>query len=160
MGRDKDSLKKRSRICSNWEEDFSAQISTWIKPELLMWAQQQQMTKKTSWPDFQHKKAGDRYGRDAAYVKTGRRIDSCGTARRPGKMRLAWFWKTTQAHLSERKDWVHWKKQGGRPTEMSSWKKAGWCLTEWKALEKSIVARIVREPELGLLNPSEINWKR
>ena len=31
------------------------------------------------------------------------------------------------------------------------------CQTESKALEKSIVARIVREPGLGLLNPSEMD---
>ena len=34
--------------------------------------------------------------------------------------------------------------------------KAG-CQTESKALEKSIVDRIVRDPGLGLLNPSEMN---
>ena len=31
------------------------------------------------------------------------------------------------------------------------------CQTESKALKKSIVARIVREPGLGLLNPSEMD---
>ena len=31
------------------------------------------------------------------------------------------------------------------------------CQTESKALEKSIVKRIVREPGLGLLNPSEMD---
>ena len=36
------------------------------------------------------------------------------------------------------------------------WKRAG-CRTESKALEKSIVDRIVREPGLGLLNPSEMD---
>ena len=39
---------------------------------------------------------------------------------------------------------------------MSLWKRAG-CQTESKALEKSIVDRIVREPGLGLLNQSEID---
>ena len=34
---------------------------------------------------------------------------------------------------------------------MSLWKRAG-CQTESKALEKSMVDRIVREPGLGLLN--------
>ena len=38
---------------------------------------------------------------------------------------------------------------------MSLWKRAG-CHTDSKAFEKSIVARIVREPGLGLLNP----WSR
>ena len=33
------------------------------------------------------------------------------------------------------------------------------CQTELKALEKSIVARIVREPDLGLLNPSILTKK-
>ena len=42
---------------------------------------------------------------------------------------------------------------------MSLWKRAG-CQTESKALEKSIVDRIVREPGLGLLNPSEMDWER
>ena len=42
------------------------------------------------------------------------------------------------------------------PAEMSLWKRAG-CQTESKALEKSIVERIVREPGLGLLNPSEMD---
>ena len=36
------------------------------------------------------------------------------------------------------------------------WKRAG-CQTESKALEKSIVDRIVRKPGLGLLNPSEMD---
>ena len=36
------------------------------------------------------------------------------------------------------------------------WKRAG-CQTESKALEKSIVDRIVREPGLGLLNPSKMD---
>ena len=39
---------------------------------------------------------------------------------------------------------------------MSSWKRAG-CQTELKALEKSIVERIIREPGLGLLGPSEMD---
>ena len=39
---------------------------------------------------------------------------------------------------------------------MSLWKRAE-CKTESKALEKSIVERIVREPGLGLLNPSEMD---
>ena len=37
---------------------------------------------------------------------------------------------------------------------MSLWKRAG-CQTESKALEKSIVDRIVREPGLGLSNPEK-----
>ena len=41
-----------------------------------------------------------------------------------------------------------------RPVEISLWKRVG-CQTESKAFEKSIVATIVREPGLGLLNPSE-----
>ena len=43
-----------------------------------------------------------------------------------------------------------------RPAEMSLLKRAG-CQTESKALEKSIVDRIVQEPSLGLLNPSEMD---
>ena len=39
---------------------------------------------------------------------------------------------------------------------MSLSKKAK-CQTELKALEKSIVQRIVREPGLGLLNPPEMD---
>ena len=39
---------------------------------------------------------------------------------------------------------------------MSIWKKAG-CQTESKAFEKSMVERIVQEPGLGLLNPSEMD---
>ena len=39
---------------------------------------------------------------------------------------------------------------------MSLWKRAG-CQTESKAFEISIVERIVREPGLGLLNPSEMD---
>ena len=42
---------------------------------------------------------------------------------------------------------------------MSLWKRSG-CQTESKALEKSIVDRIVREPGLGLLNPSEMDRER
>ena len=42
---------------------------------------------------------------------------------------------------------------------MSLWKRAG-CQTESKAFEKSIVDRIVREPGLGLLNPSKMDWER
>ena len=42
---------------------------------------------------------------------------------------------------------------------MSLWKRAG-CQTESKALEKSIVERIVQEPGLGLLNPSEMDRER
>ena len=42
---------------------------------------------------------------------------------------------------------------------MSLWKRAG-CQTESKAFEKSIVARIVREPTLGLLNLSEMDRER
>ena len=38
---------------------------------------------------------------------------------------------------------------------MSLWKRAR-RQTESKALEKSIVARVVREPSLGLLDPSEM----
>ena len=43
-----------------------------------------------------------------------------------------------------------------RPAEISLWKRAG-CQTESKALEKSIVNRIVREHGLGLLNPFEMD---
>ena len=90
---------------------------------------------------------------------TGPRTDPCGTPRRTRKERLLWFWKTTEARLSERKDWVQRAKQGGKPAEISLWKREG-CQTESKALEKSIVARIVQEPGLGLLNPSEMDWER
>ena len=46
--------------------------------------------------------------------------------------------------------------QGGRPVEISLWKRAG-CQTELKALEKLIVVRVVGEPSLGLLNPFEMD---
>ena len=46
--------------------------------------------------------------------------------------------------------------QNRAPAEISLWKRAG-CQTESIAFEKSIVARIVREPGLGLLNPSEMD---
>ena len=36
------------------------------------------------------------------------------------------------------------------------WKRAG-CQTESTAFEKSILVKIVRQPSLGLLNPSEMN---
>ena len=62
---------------------------------------------------------------------------------------------TTQARLSERKDWVQRAKQGEKPAKISLWKRAG-CQTESKALEKS-VDRIVREPNPGLSNPSEMD---
>ena len=39
---------------------------------------------------------------------------------------------------------------------MSLWKRAG-CQTESNAFEKSIVERIVWEPSLGLLYPSEMD---
>ena len=39
---------------------------------------------------------------------------------------------------------------------MSLWKRVG-CQTESKAVEKSIVDWIVREPGLGLLNPFEMD---
>ena len=42
---------------------------------------------------------------------------------------------------------------------MSLWKRTG-CQTESKALEKSIAASIVREPDLGLLNPSEMDGEK
>ena len=42
---------------------------------------------------------------------------------------------------------------------MSLPKRAG-RQTESKAFEKSIVARIVREPGLGLLNPTEMDRER
>ena len=42
------------------------------------------------------------------------------------------------------------------PAEMSLWKRAG-CETETKTFEKSIVARVNREPRLGLLNSSEMD---
>ena len=42
---------------------------------------------------------------------------------------------------------------------MSLWKRAG-RQTESKASEKSIVDRIVREPGLGLLNPSEMDLRK
>ena len=48
------------------------------------------------------------------------------------------------------------KARRERPVEMSLWKRAG-CQTESKALQKSIVERIVRDPALGLLNPSEMD---
>ena len=41
---------------------------------------------------------------------------------------------------------------------MNLWKRAG-CQTESKAFEKSIAERIVREPGLGLLDPSEMDKK-
>ena len=63
---------------------------------------------------------------------------------------------TTQTRLSEKKDRVQRAKQGERPAEISLWKRAG-CQTESKAVEKSVVERIVREPGLGLLNPSEMD---
>ena len=47
-------------------------------------------------------------------------------------------------------------EKGGMPAVIVLWKRAG-CQTESKALEKSIVDRIVREPDLGLLNPSEMD---
>ena len=43
-----------------------------------------------------------------------------------------------------------------REAEISLWKRAG-CQTESKAFQESIVDRIVREPGLGLLNPSEMD---
>ena len=46
-------------------------------------------------------------------------------------------------------------KEGGQP-DRSLWKRVG-CQIESKALEKSIVDRIVREPSLGLLNSSELD---
>ena len=66
------------------------------------------------------------------------------------------FCHCNKACLSERKDWVQRAKQGGRPAEISFWKRAG-CQTESKALEKSIVERIVREPGLGLLNSTKMD---
>ena len=42
---------------------------------------------------------------------------------------------------------------------MSLWKRAG-CKTESKALAKSIVKRIAREPGMRLLNPSEMDRER
>ena len=42
---------------------------------------------------------------------------------------------------------------------MSLWKSVG-SQTESKALEKSIVEKIVREPGLGFLNPLEMDRKR
>ena len=39
---------------------------------------------------------------------------------------------------------------------MSLWKRAG-CQTESKAFLKSTVERIVQEPSLGLLDPSQID---
>ena len=42
---------------------------------------------------------------------------------------------------------------------MSLWKRVG-CQIESKAFKKSIVDGIVREPGLGLLNPSEIDRER
>ena len=41
---------------------------------------------------------------------------------------------------------------------MSFWKRAG-CQKESKALEKSMVARIVQEPSLGLLTLILLEWK-
>ena len=54
-----------------------------------------------------------------------------------------------------RKIRVQQAEQGGRPAEMSLWKRAGYQ-TELKAFEKSIVERIVLEPGLGLLNSFEM----
>ena len=93
---------------------------------------------------------------DEREKSTGPRTDPCGT---PQKERPLWFSKTTQARLSERKDWVQRAKQERRPAKMSLWKRVG-CQTESKALKKSIVDRIIREPGLGLLNPSEMGWDR
>ena len=57
------------------------------------------------------------------------------------------------------KHWVQRAKQEGRPAEMSLWKRAG-CQAEPKAFKRSIAARIVREPGLGWLNPSEMDWAK
>ena len=46
-------------------------------------------------------------------------------------------------------------KEEGQPKSVCG--KGQGCQTESKALEKSIVERIVREPGLGLLNPSEMD---
>ena len=45
-----------------------------------------------------------------------------------------------------------------RASEMSLSTRVG-CQTELKALEKSIVARIIREPGLGLLSSSEMDYE-
>ena len=72
------------------------------------------------------------------------------------KERLLWF---TQARPLEKKDWLQRAKQERRTLEMSLWKRAGYQ-TESKAFEKSLVALIVRDPDLGLLNSSKRDWTR
>ena len=46
-------------------------------------------------------------------------------------------------------------KEGGQPKRVYG-KERG-CQTESKVFEKSIVDRIVQEPDLGLLNPSKMD---
>ena len=52
--------------------------------------------------------------------------------------------------------WSPTRKPRREASQNELMKRAG-CQTESKAFEKSIVERIVREPDLGLLNPSEMN---
>ena len=88
--------------------------------------------------------------------KTGPRTDPCGTLRRIQK-RATFVILINHVSAPIRLERLSpTSKEGGRPAEMSVWKRA-WCQTQSKGLEKSIVARIVREPGLGLLNPFEMD---
>ena len=84
---------------------------------------------------------------------TGPKTDPCGTSRQTQKERPFVISINHANTLVRKKRLSPTSKQEGRPAEISLWKRAG-CQTESKALEKSIVDRIVREPGLGLLNPS------
>ena len=83
---------------------------------------------------------------------TGSRADPCGLERSD----FCDFDKPRKRAYQKGKIESNKQSKEGRPAEMSLWKRAR-CQTESKALEKSIVAKIVQDPGLGLLNPSEMD---
>ena len=91
---------------------YSDQRSNWIGAPCVACTTVRTEGRRTKWPDCQRKesswlkkveKQGDYWWREK---NTGPRTDPCGTPRRTRKEQLLWFWKTTQARLSQRKDWV------------------------------------------------------
>ena len=84
---------------------------------------------------------------------TGLRMDPCGTPRLT-RNEVSFVIMKNHAKVPLRKERLSPTSKTKKETsEISLWKRVG-CQTESKTVEKSIIARIVEEPSLGLLNAS------
>ena len=112
--------------------------------------------RRTKWPDRQHKESSRR---EIIIEERKKYRAKNGSLRNTSRDSKGTTFVILKNHASApiRKERLSPTSKARREASQNNmWKRAG-CQTESKALEKSIVDRIVREPGLGLSNPSEID---